>query len=55
MSNSIDHFLTELDLQINRFRQEYEMTYAELIGCLEIKKSEILQEMQEDEDEDEDE
>lgn len=51
MSNAVDHFLTDLELQIIRFRQEYEMTYAELIGCLEIKKSEILQEMREDDPE----
>ena len=33
-SRGCDHFVTEVQLLINRMRKEYEMTYAEVVGCL---------------------
>lgn len=48
MSRAVEHFGTELELLIKRFRSEYDMTYAELIGCLEITKFDILTEMTEE-------
>ena len=49
-SRAVSHFGTELELLIERFRAEYEMTYAELIGCMEIQKADILMEMADDND-----
>ncbi len=39
-----DHFCEEVELIINRMRQEYEMTYAEVIGCLEVIKMGLMNE-----------
>lgn len=33
----IDHFANELDSLVNRFRTEYEMTYASIVGTLQMK------------------
>lgn len=54
MSRAVDHFVDELDRLIDRFRQEYDMTYAEVIGCLHMKTSDLWLEAN-DEDDDEDE
>ena len=49
MSNSrIEAFISELDLKIEYFRQEFELTYAEAIGCLELVKHRLLRELFED-------
>lgn len=37
-------FSEELHKLINHFCQEYDMTYAQIIGCLEIVKSELVHE-----------
>ena len=42
-----DHFSDELVRLIDRMRQEYEMTYAEIIGCLELIKLSIAKEPEE--------
>ena len=55
MSNAVPHFCNDLFRLIDRFRLEYEMSYAELVGCLEMQKDKIICEAYQDEDdEDED-
>jgi len=44
-----DHFVDELERLIDRLRAEYEMTYAEVIGCLELVKADLLSEATEGE------
>ncbi len=39
-------FINELDSLTSRFSQEYEMTYAQIIGCLDIFKMHIHKECQ---------
>jgi len=39
-----EHFTAEVTTIIDRFRKEYIMTYAELIGCLELIKYDICYE-----------
>lgn len=38
----ITHFGNELDTLINRFRDEYEMSYAAVVGCLEFRKFTLM-------------
>lgn len=33
----IEHFADELDKLVQRFRGEYELTYASITGCLNMK------------------
>ena len=47
-----EHFAKEIDLLIDRYRKEYEMTYAEVVGALTIAAIRLCGE---DEDEDSDE
>lgn len=44
MTRAVDHFTDELARLIDRFRQEYEMTYAEVVGALEITKTALIDE-----------
>ena len=44
MSNAIPHFCDELNSLINRFRLEYDISYAELVGCLEAHKVQMIME-----------
>lgn len=36
-NEQIEHFATELDKLVDRFRSEYQMAYASVIGILHIK------------------
>lgn len=47
-----EHFCEELDKLIERFRQEYDMSYAEAVGCLELTKADLVRECQESYEED---
>lgn len=53
-AESADAFHADIRQRIHYFRSEYQLTYSEAIGVLEMAKHEILTEIQEDEDEDED-
>ncbi len=44
-SQAVHHFLDELDRLIKRFSYEYDVSYAEMLGCLEIQKQFILDAM----------
>lgn len=33
----IEHFENDLDALVERYRSEYEMTYAAMVGCLQLK------------------
>jgi len=46
MNNAVPHFIDELNTLLNRFREEYEMTYAEAIGCLFLKCHDLADEAQ---------
>lgn len=37
MSQETEHFSNELDALIERFRHEYDITYAEMTGALQMK------------------
>jgi len=50
MSTTVDRFIEDLEARIEYFRAEYDLTYSEAIGCLEIIKHELLEEMREDDD-----
>lgn len=41
-SDQIDHFYKELTALVARFCAEYELTTASAIGCLEMKKHELI-------------
>jgi len=43
-----DHFIDEVTQTINRMRQEYEMTYAEIIGCLCLLRADMEMEAADD-------
>lgn len=45
-------FGEELNLLIDRFCSEYQMTYVQVIGCLEVIKAEMVNEGFMDSDED---
>lgn len=47
------HFGDELDKLVNRFRQEYDMEYAQIVGTLHMKAHLLCQEACEREGEDE--
>jgi len=42
-----EHFTATVDAVIDRFRMEEEMTYAEVIGCLEMIKHDMCCEAEE--------
>ena len=44
MSRASEHFADEVCSLINRFRLEYDLTYPEAIGALEMVKFDLLQE-----------
>ena len=50
-SNAVEHFVHEVQCVVDRFRQEYSMNYAELVGSLEFIKADLMQESHIDEDE----
>lgn len=51
--NASKHFCAELDSLIERFRHEYDMSYAEAIGCLELIKADLVEECRDVGDDDE--
>jgi|WetSurSiteA1Bulk_404760.scaffolds.fasta_scaffold06136_2 hypothetical protein len=48
-------FAEELELMVNRFCKENNMTYAQIIGVLEIIKSNLIEEALNESDDEEDE
>ena len=46
-SRGVTHFLTELAKLVNRYSYEYDMSYAEILGCFDISKQMVLDEMTE--------
>ena len=49
----IDHFSNELDRLIDRFRMEYEISYAAVIGTLHIKATTLVIDAAEEREDDE--
>ena len=52
-SRGCDHFVADIRILIDRMRSKYEMNYAEVVGCLEIIKQGIFEEMKDEEDDSE--
>lgn len=48
-------FITDLDLLIERYSDEFTLTYASVIGCLEVVKADLIREMFHPEGEEEEE
>ena len=46
----VDHLLNDLESLLERYRAEYDITYVELVGCLESIKSMYLREPWADEE-----
>jgi hypothetical protein len=42
--SQIDHFASDLDALVNRYRAEYELTVASVVGVLEVQKHALIQE-----------
>lgn len=53
MERAVEHFIEEVHRTLDRMRFEYEMSYAEAIGALEIIKMDLLSEAVEDAENDE--
>lgn len=51
MSRAVEHFQDELGRLIDRMRLEYEVSYAEVVGVLEITKHDLICEASEDDEE----
>ena len=51
MDEQVEHFANELDRLVDRFRSEYDMNYACVVGVLQMKAFLLFQEAQEREDE----
>lgn len=51
MSQQVDHFANDLDAMVDRYRAEYDLTYADVIGALTIKIHLLCMEADEREDE----
>ena len=47
-----DAFLEKVHQAIDYCREEWDMTYSEIIGCLEIAKVDVLDEMKDESEED---
>lgn len=45
---NVAHLTAELNKLIDRFRSEYEMTYAEVVGTLQVKCWELCKEADEE-------
>lgn len=52
--SAIDHFGDELDRLVQRFRFEYELSYAEAVGCLTMRAHLLMSEAEELEEDEED-
>ena len=52
-SRAASHFEGELNALLERFRHEYELTYVEAVGVLELVKMSLAVELNDDEDDEE--
>jgi len=52
--DQIDHFANDVDKLVERYRSEYDLTYAAVIGTLEIKIQQLCREAWDSTEEDED-
>ena len=43
-----EHFTEDMHCLIDRMRLEYSMTYAEIVGCMELVKGDIVDEAREE-------
>lgn len=41
----INRFVKAIEERIDYFRREYDLTYAEAVGCMEIIKYDLMREM----------
>lgn len=41
------HFVNEFSAMLNRLRMEYTMTYAQVLGCIELIRADIIEEARE--------
>ena len=48
MTNRVEHLSDEIDRLVDRFRMEYEMTYAEAVGVLFMKAQLLCEEAEEE-------
>lgn len=48
---AVNYFVEGVESIIGRCRQEWDMSYCEIVGCLEIIKANLIEESLEDEDE----
>jgi len=44
MTRAADHLVADITRIINRMRLEYELTYAEAVGVLEMVKADLIEE-----------
>ena len=49
MSESVDRFTVALDKLIDYYIREYELSYTEIIGCVELLKARVVEEYLEEE------
>ena len=49
MSVAVEHFAEELSRLIERMRMEYDITYAEAVGVIELFKLDLVEEARRDE------
>lgn len=42
-------FLEEVEKLLQRFTSEYDMTYAQLLGCFDVIKNDLIQQLMEEE------
>ena len=52
MVQACNNFIVELGNLVDYFRKEYNLTYAEAIGCLDIIKHRLLVECEDTDDDD---
>ena len=48
-----EHFVSDINRLIERLSQEYDMSYAEIVGCLEMVKQEVIDDAFAESDEEE--
>lgn len=47
-AEQVEHFEADLERLIERYRKEYDMMYASMIGLLQMKVIQLTNEMEED-------
>lgn len=45
MSKTTDSFISDLSKLIDEYRDKYTITYAEMVGCIELIKSDLINEL----------